>query len=305
MYSRIAALRHDLSILYAFCRVTDDMVDNASSADERQKKLGVIQTFLKQLFSDRTLNSGTWKYGLHKKSPNSTTLAKVDWKYFQSRLTEEEMAAFRCLSRISAHLPPEPFQELCRGYEWDISGRSVESEADLIEYSEYVASSVAVLCTYVMLRGHKELNEGKHGTMIELARDIGKSLQIVNIARDIVTDSEELGRTYIPLTYMEKREERRVLTEERKPWTLGHGALRAHALKMLDLAERFKIRGQAGFGLLPPESRGPILCATRIYGGIGEEIRKSENYQKRATVSAWTKFCIVLKSIYLPIQSRV
>jgi phytoene/squalene synthetase len=48
-------------------------------------------------------------------------------------------------------LPRKPFEELLAGYKWDIEGRLIKNEDDLLLYSTYVAGSVGALCVYVMM----------------------------------------------------------------------------------------------------------------------------------------------------------
>jgi 15-cis-phytoene synthase/lycopene beta-cyclase len=45
-------LRADLLLLYSFCRVADDLVDNASSADEAKDWIAKLRKFLNNTYSD-------------------------------------------------------------------------------------------------------------------------------------------------------------------------------------------------------------------------------------------------------------
>lgn len=165
-----ADIKQDLTILYAFCRVTDDMVDNGQSIQQKKRQVQTIRAFLDQLFAHRSITTEYSWVNIRDVTPN------IDWNYFQQHLTNEQMASFRAIARISYYLPQEPFYELIDGYNWDIEGRAVYSEDDLIEYSKYVASSVATLCTFVFCYKSNQWPDKmdtKCRSMIENARKMG------------------------------------------------------------------------------------------------------------------------------------
>lgn len=155
--------------MYAFCRVTDDMVDNEHSVELKEKRVQVIQVFLNQLFSNRKIKSD-YCWESDGKEP------QIDWKYFEVQLTSEQLSSFRAIARIAYYMPQEPFYELVAGYKWDIDGRAVLNENDLIEYSKYVASSVATLCTFVFCHKSYKWPDDmgpKCRQMLENARKMG------------------------------------------------------------------------------------------------------------------------------------
>lgn len=145
------------------------MVDNEHSVDLKKERVRVILEFLDQLFSNRKIKSEyCWE------TISSDPI--IDWKHFEKQLTKEQLSSFRAITRIAYYMPQEPFYELVEGYKWDIDGRAVLHENDLIEYSKYVASSVATLCTFVFC--HKSYkwpdNMGsKSRSMLENARKMG------------------------------------------------------------------------------------------------------------------------------------
>lgn len=174
----VSDIKQDLTILYAFCRVTDDMVDNEQAVEMKKERVDVIVKFLDQLFSNRKITS---EYCWDTTSSNP----KIDWPYFHQKLSEEQLCSFRAISRIAYYMPQEPFYELVEGYKWDIEGRAVLNENDLIEYSKYVASSVATLCTFVFC--HKSYHwpdqmGPKCRSMLENARKMGLVCEISSLA---------------------------------------------------------------------------------------------------------------------------
>lgn len=115
--------------------------DKSSDTDKKKCKLELIETFINELFSDRKSDYEV------KKNPHDV---KIDWAKYQSQLTDLEVSCFRAMSRTAFYMPRKPFYELLAGYRWDIDGRIVRNEADLIEYCNYVAGSVGVLCVFVI-----------------------------------------------------------------------------------------------------------------------------------------------------------
>ncbi|XP_031621320.1 bifunctional lycopene cyclase/phytoene synthase-like [Contarinia nasturtii] len=289
-------IKQDLTILYAFCRVTDDMVDNEHSIELKKERIRVIVEFLDQLFSNRTIKS-EYCWERNGSSP------KIDWKYFEETLTKEQLSSFRAIARISYYMPSEPFYELVEGYKWDIDGRPVLHENDLIEYSKYVASSVATLCTFVFChKGYKWPDT--IGPMLENARKMGLVLQICNISRDIIVDSETLGRCYVPSTYFEN-DERNCLVNERNPKKIPNVQLKKYAEKMLDIADNLANEAMGSINLLPSECQRAVLSSLEIYQGIGKLIRRNAHYEHRTFLPKFDKICIVFKCLYFTSMSSL
>lgn len=147
------------------------MVDNEHSIESKKQRMHVIYTFLDQMFSNRKITSEYCWQVIH-----GAPQPIIDWPYFERVLSHEQLCAFRSIARIAYYMPQEPFYELMEGYEWDIAGRYVQNEKDLIEYSKYVASSVATLCTFVFC--HKSYKwpdrmGPKCRSMLENARKMG------------------------------------------------------------------------------------------------------------------------------------
>ncbi|VVC39976.1 Squalene/phytoene synthase, conserved site,Squalene/phytoene synthase,Lycopene cyclase [Cinara cedri] len=289
-----SGIRLDLIILYAFCRVTDNIIDDETDVLRKKCKLNVIEKFVNELFADR-------KSDYDVKTVPYT--AKVDWAYYQSELTGEEMASFRAVSRIAFYLPRKPFYELIAGYQWDIEGRLVRNEEDLLLYSSYVAGSVGTLCVYVMLyRCDNDVYDvfGEDDYVIEKARQMGRVLQLVNIARDIITDSETLGRCYVPTEYMDDEEQEiHILCNEKKPRSLGNKKLKKYSTRMIHLANKLQSDSVGAIRCLPRETRGSVLAATEIYRGLTSAIQSSQTYPTRASITKLERIFIGIYSLYV------
>lgn len=161
-----------LIILYAFCRVTDNMIDEEPRADKKKHKLMLIERFIGEMFADRDSD-----YDVSTTKKTTPREPKIDWTRYGPELSDEELSCFRAVSRISFYMPRKPFYELLEGYKWDVTGKSVETESDLLLYSSYVAGSVGTLCVYVMMykSGVSLADECKlHDFVIERAQKMGQ-----------------------------------------------------------------------------------------------------------------------------------
>lgn len=146
------------------------MIDNGSDIVEKKRKLMLIERFVGELFADRDSD-----YDVNTNTPREP---KVDWaRYEPPEFNNEELSCFRAVARISFYLPRKPFSELLEGYKWDVNGRIIENETDLLLYSKYVAGSVGALCVYVMLYNsgdYGRLDNDKRDFLVEKARKMGQ-----------------------------------------------------------------------------------------------------------------------------------
>lgn len=127
-----------------------------------------------------------------------------------------------------------------------------------------------------------------------------KVLQLVNIARDIVTDSEMLGRCYVPTDYMDDDDEEvRILCIEKTPRSLGEKKLKKYSTRIIQLANKHQSESVGAIRWLPHETRGSVLAATDIYRGLTNAIQSSPTYPTRASLSKWDKIWIAFYSLYI------
>lgn len=122
----------------------------------------------------------------------------------------------------------------------------------------------------------------------------------MNIARDIVTDSETLGRCYVPTDYMDdENEEVRILCTDKKPRSLGDKKLMKYSKRMIKLANYHQSESVDAIRCLPLETRGSVLAATDIYQGLTSIIQSSSTYPTRASLSKWKKMFIGFYALYI------
>jgi 15-cis-phytoene synthase len=139
-----------INTVYAFCRQTDDIVDNdADSVDIRFKKIR-------------------------------------EWKNeFQSAL--DGSSSYPLLNQLNKvikkfKIPVEPFFELIKGMEQDLQVSRYKDFATLYQYCFRAAATVGLMCIEVF--GYKTQNAKNY------AVNLGIAMQLTNILRDIKYDAE-------------------------------------------------------------------------------------------------------------------
>lgn len=153
-----------INTIYAFCRKTDDIVDDlGNSAEAKEKK---IREWRNEL--ERAMLSGDSSFALLNK------LNTVKQKF---------------------NIPAEPFFDLIKGMEMDLKKNRYNTFGELAEYCFNVASTVGLMSIEVF--GYRNSNTK------DFAVNLGIALQLTNILRDIRKDAE-FGRIYIPLEDMKK-----------------------------------------------------------------------------------------------------
>ena len=149
--------RDAMNTVYAFCRETDDIVDEGNEPEEiKYEKLR------------------KWRIELEKAvvgHSDYTLLNKLG----------------KTISQFN--IPLDPFFELLKGMEMDLSYKRYLSFDDLVTYCYRVASTVGLMCI--------EIFGYKHKSTKDYAVNLGIALQLTNILRDIKKDSLK-GRIYIP-----------------------------------------------------------------------------------------------------------
>ena len=159
-----AAKRDAMNTVYAFCRETDDIIDEGNEPDEL--KFARLRKWRIEL--EKSIN-GNSDYVLLNK------LGKT-------------IAGF--------NIPLEPFFELIKGMEMDLQKKRYNSFEDLMIYCYRVASTVGLICIEIF--GYKDRQHAE-----DFAVNLGIALQLTNILRDITKDSER-GRIYLPKDDLEK-----------------------------------------------------------------------------------------------------
>jgi len=139
-----------MNTVYAFCRKTDDIVDEGNESDElKYEKLH------------------KWRIEIEK---------SIDGHSDYQLLNK----LGKTISQFN--IPLEPFFELVRGMEMDLQRKRYLTFEDLRLYCYRVASTVGLMCI--------EIFGYKHQSTKEFAVNLGIALQLTNILRDIKHDAK-------------------------------------------------------------------------------------------------------------------
>ncbi|MCF8240932.1 MAG: presqualene diphosphate synthase HpnD [Melioribacteraceae bacterium] len=145
-----AEKRDAMNTVYAFCRQTDDIIDEGMDPDYlKYEKLHKWRVELEQ-----ALYGSSDFYLLNK-------LAQIIRQF---------------------NIPFDPFFELIKGMEMDLQQKRYLSFDDLIKYCYRVASTVGLMCI--------EIFGYKNSSTRDYAINLGLALQLTNIMRDVKTDAE-------------------------------------------------------------------------------------------------------------------
>ena len=143
----------------------------------------------------------------------------------------------------------------------DLTEHRYADEERLRLYCYGVAGVVGVMMAYVM--GMKSDRAISH------AADMGRAMQMTNIARD-VADDFALGRVYLPATWLREvglSADEVMDTGRRKDLALVVG-------RLLNWADEHYARGFGGIQFLSKRSALTIAVAAEVYRSIGSVIRK-------------------------------
>ena len=319
-------LRTDLSSLYAFCRVADDLVDAPDiSVEDKHRRLELVSKMLDAIYQSP---SGTRpSVGLIGKQVQHLVAGEAVGLSPQGR---DELRATACsIIPMASIVPRRLWDELLRGYYIDLEfeqppkgKHGFERLDDLVEYSQCVAGCVGEMCTRViMARGGSPISlelevpleiqlpswDAKVGKQPSLelagtgadagtnslrqllyeARKMGVSLQLVNIARDIVSDSIELRRCYLPQEMLDKPDrwfKQSLLdghvqlpsTGDQRDVKMIHPAeLHKYSLRLVQTARQLYAQSFPALSQLPNRpARAGLRAACAVYAAIGESIER-------------------------------
>jgi 15-cis-phytoene synthase/lycopene beta-cyclase len=270
-------LRTDLLLLYSFCRVADDLVDNAATADEAKDWILKLHQYLDNVYrkpdSDGTSIDTVYAY-----FPTNTRSALVELP--------------------AAKLPRQPLQDLLHGFEMDLdfnNSTPIRSESDLRLYAERVAGTVAQMCIQLIFHLYPStLPLEKQRKVVDAGNQMGIALQYVNIARDIGVDAH-IGRVYLPLHWLREAG----LTYEEALANPSDVRMESLRTRLLENAFSLYDGARGAIECLPIEARGPIRVAVESYMEIGRTLRKKGYTVKagRATVPKWRRLMVAWKTL--------
>ena len=251
-------LRIDLVILYAFCRIADDLVDQAGNAKDAEIWINHLSHFLKIAYSSKRAE-----------------------KQYEAALAPFSPEARSVLVLLPTdRLPSQPLHALLDGFRSDVkfmtAGQTpnssppapIRTESDLEMYASRVAATVAELCLRLVYF-HNPSRAGKDGAAgehcLEAGKRMGIALQYINIVRDVATDATD-GRCYIPANWF--RDPPPIDIKE------FQAELMTHRKRILDMAFKLYAENRDAIERLPEYARGGIRVAVESYMEIGRVMRE-------------------------------
>ena len=231
------ATRDHATLLYAWCRHCDDVIDGqvlgqGSSGDSRTpaERLAEVETMTDAALAGRPTGHNAYD-----------ALAQV--------VRETAM-------------PPRYPRDLVEGFRIDVEARPFETFDDTLAYCYHVAGCVGVMMAIVM-----GVSPDDRATL-ERASDLGIAFQLNNIARDVIDDAMT-GRRYIPDNWLAEVG----LESGRFAFPAHRRQLARLVTRLVDTAEDYEASARFGTPALGLRAAWAVLAAARIYGGIGRKVR--------------------------------
>lgn len=238
---------------YAFCRFTDDLVDEAARPDGARSPVARLYRAL-----------DVWEEicrAAHEGERTDVPLADVVMREMARRGIPFELAA-----------------ELIEGVRMDVEPRAYRSLEELREYTYRVASVVGAWLT----RAFGVLDPW----VLERAHALGHAMQLTNIIRDVGEDLA-LGRVYLPADRMARHGVTRAsLLDMRAGAEIRPGYVAVLEEMMADADAAYEASYE-GIPHLPPFFQRPVTVAAQVYRGIHDRVRANgyDNLNLRAHTS--------------------
>ncbi|KAJ6104419.1 Bifunctional lycopene cyclase/phytoene synthase [Penicillium sp. IBT 18751x] len=274
-------LRIDLVLLYSFCRVIDDLVDEAPDRETAQANIKEASQVLHWRFSTKRPTKPLYDYLEVENSPEQTS----------SLSPLLSSIALLPVSRLTL----TPLLELLSGFEMDLDfsiekqAFPIATESDLQLYAHRVAGTVASSLLELVF-SHYGMDQTKYDRaqqerIIKSGHSMGQALQYVNIARDITRDAA-INRVYIPTSWLAEEG----LTPNDVLASPHDDRLAIFEDRMLRKANDAYKQSVRAIDELPKEARGPIKTTIESYMMIGEMVRR----RRRAGIKAEGKLKVPL-----------
>ena len=254
-------LRDDASMLYAWCRYCDDVIDGQEMG---HGQIANYKTGQGERLEVLRAQTSAALAGEPTDNPVFAGLARV----------------------VETHAidHKHPF-ELLKGFEMDAEERVYKSVDDILDYSYHVAGVVGVMMANIM-----GVREPK---VLDRASDLGLAFQLTNIARDVIDDARA-DRVFVPQALL-KAHSAPVAAQDlaaREHWPAAYLA----AADLLDIADGYYGSAKVGIKELPFRCAWAISAALSVYREIGQTLRKAgpEAWAKRVSASKGRKLSLAL-----------
>ncbi len=265
--------RDRATLLYAWCRYADDVIDGQVDGFARVESVGTPAERL------AALESGT-RAALSRQLPLRR----------DGVIGDAGATAFAALARVAAEtaMPVRYPLDLIEGFRSDVEERRFVTFDDTLIYCYHVAGCVGVMMAIVMGVAPDD------SATLDRACDLGLAFQLDNIARDVVEDAAN-GRCYLPEAWLGEAG----LTLSTFAAAYNRAALATVVARLVDAAELYAASSRYGTPTLPWRSAWAVLAAADIYGGIGRRVRAEgvAALDRRVTTSRNEKFAAIARAL--------
>jgi phytoene synthase len=248
--------------VYAYCRVTDDLVDRAEGEDAA-----------------------------------SLDAVLTEWVALSRRAYDGEATGIELLDRAMgetavAGVPFAYAAELAEGMRMDLRGEPYPTLDALRVYTHRVASVVGLWMT--------ELFGVHDAATLHRAAALGHAMQLTNILRDVGEDLDA-GRIYLPADVMRRHgitaDALAAMRAGRTPVSAEYAALVGELMRE---AEAGYALAFAAIPRLPAFFQRPVAVAAHVYRGIHDAIRRNgfDNLRPRARTTAPGKAMLAARALW-------
>jgi phytoene synthase len=237
--------------LYAFCRVTDNIVDESESPDPFETR-AALERWRRLALDPHPVvgGGGVW------------SVVALAWSDARCRFG----------------VPTGYAEQLIDGVARDLEKKRYGTFDELAAYSYGVASTVGLMAMHII--GYA----GEHA--LPYAVKLGVALQMTNILRDVGSDWRA-GRLYLPQDELEAFD----LSEADIAAGRVDGRWRAFMRFQIDRNRQLYADAMPGIALLNAEGRFAIGAAAELYAAILDDIERHDYdvFRRRAHVGAFGK----------------
>jgi len=206
------------------------------------------------------------------------------------------IAADRALADVVARfaIPAAIPHGLLEGLAWDAAGRRYETLSDLTAYAARVAGTVGAMMALLM--GQRD------PAIVAYACDLGIAMQFTNIARDVGEDARA-GRLYLPQQWLREAGIDPETWLAQPDFTPAIGAIIG---RLLEAADRFYTRSEAGIANLPRDCQPGIRAARLLYAEIGRAVERNgrDSVSQRAFVPGRRKAQLLVQAVTTSLSRR-
>ena len=228
--------RDHATMLYAWCRYCDDVIDGQEMGfGQATPPKDVQRSSLDQLYTET------------KKAMSGAAV------------TDDVYLALQRVTR-ECDIPEQHPLELLKGFAMDVDERQYRSLDDTLTYCYHVAGVVGVMMAMVM---------GVRDTQIlHRACDLGLAFQLTNICRDVMEDAS-VGRIYLPLDWLDEAG----VPNDPASFSEHKRAVYGVVQRVLIEADRYYASSLKGLPHLSFRSAWAIAAARNVYREIGLRIQ--------------------------------